>query len=493
MSSLKKYNLLIVILIIATFLRFYHFTTTPPGLYPDEAIDGNNAVEVAQTGHFQSFYTEDNGREGLYVNTIAILFRWFNAPHEPWAIRLPAAIAGVLTVLGLYFLVTELFGEWPGLLSAFLLATSFWHINFSRIGFRAIMAPLFLTWAIYLLIKALRDNSQKTAMWYAVIAGIIYALGFYTYIAYRVTPLLFLLFIPFFKKYPGFWKRVGLFTIATFMVAAPIGLYFLGHPADFFGRTSQISVTNSGNPISHFAVNLWKTLLMLVIHGDENWRHNLSGAPELFLPVAILFLAGVALGLYSLRKTWKKKTWLHDAKNMFPAFGLLLVFFWFVLAILPAAASDEGIPHALRSILMLPPTLIIAALSGVWLYSIIKKLWSAKTVNIIVIAFLVATAGFAYVEYFVLWANNPNVAGAFNKDYVDIGMQINAVQPENRPKYVVVEAGGVMVRGFPMPAETTMFITDSFLPDGRAQKNIQYILPGQESLIVPNEPVFYIK
>lgn len=110
MSSTKKYVFLFGILIIATFFRFYHFTTTPPGLYPDEAIDGNNAAEVAHTGQFKVFYTEDNGREGLYVNIIAVILKEFPI-YEPWIIRLPAAVAGVLTVLGIYFLVAELFKE----------------------------------------------------------------------------------------------------------------------------------------------------------------------------------------------------------------------------------------------------------------------------------------------------------------------------------------------------------------------------------------------
>src|SRR5271154_1256275 len=98
MTQRTRIYLLVGILIIATFLRFYHLTTTPPGLYPDEAMDGNNAAEVAQTGHFQVFYTEDNGREGLYVNIIAVMLRYFNAPHAPWVVRFPAAVAGVLTV-----------------------------------------------------------------------------------------------------------------------------------------------------------------------------------------------------------------------------------------------------------------------------------------------------------------------------------------------------------------------------------------------------------
>ena len=97
MSRTQRNVLLFGILIIAIFLRFYHFTTTPPGLYPDEAMDGNNAVEVAETNHFQVFYPEDNGREGLYVNIIAVILKAWPI-YEPWIIRLPAAIAGVLTV-----------------------------------------------------------------------------------------------------------------------------------------------------------------------------------------------------------------------------------------------------------------------------------------------------------------------------------------------------------------------------------------------------------
>ena len=61
------------IIVFASFLRLYHITTTPTGLYPDEAMDGNNALEVIQTGHFKVFYVGDNGREGLYVNTLVFL------------------------------------------------------------------------------------------------------------------------------------------------------------------------------------------------------------------------------------------------------------------------------------------------------------------------------------------------------------------------------------------------------------------------------------
>lgn len=499
MGKSTRIWLLAGILIIATFLRFYHFTSTPPGLYPDEAMDGNNASEVAQTGHFQVFYPEDNGREGLYVNTIAVFLKIWPI-YEPWVIRLPAAVSGVLTVIGIYLLVAELFGYEIGLLAAFLLATSFWHINFSRIGFRAIMAPLLLTWTLYLFLKAIREkvSSASKAWLTAAAAGIIYGLGFYTYIAYRITPLLFLLFVPFFRKYDGFWKRALVFILAIFIIATPIGYYFVRHPADFFGRTSEIAVTNSGNPAGHFVTNLSKTLLMFIVHGDDNWRHNISGAPELFWPVGILFILGFFATLYVLGKRWREKTLKDDHLGVgflhsLSSFGLAATLFWFILAAIPAAASDEGIPHALRSILMLPPALIFAAIAGVWIYGIIKK--NNKKIALLVAAlFILSVTAVAYTDYFIVWAGNPNVPGAFNENYVEIGRAINAL-PLNTPKYVVVNTGGVLARGVPVPAETTMFITNSFTVQGQAERNIRYLLPdqiGQIPINTPSSSIFYL-
>jgi 4-amino-4-deoxy-L-arabinose transferase-like glycosyltransferase len=497
MSKNWRNVLLFGILIIAIFLRFYHFTTTPPGLYPDEAMNGNNAVEAAETGHFKVFYPEDNGREGLYIDILAVTMDVSHVYTAPWIVRLPAAVAGVLTVWGLYLLVAELFGDGAGLLAAFLLATSFWGIIFSRIGFRAILAPLLLVWALWLIIRSFRAGAgakKHVALWYALAAGVVYGLGFYTYIAYRVTPILFLLFIPFFRKLPGFWKRTTLFIIVTFIVAAPIGWYFAITPGSFFGRTAQIAVTAASNPFHDFAVNVAKEALMFNYHGDYNWRQNVSGAPELFWPVGILFLLGIALVIYFWIRRARKKYITAENQKLFPLFGTLLVFMWLIFGILPAAASDEGIPHALRSILALAPALILATLGAVWLYRFMKKHWNATLAKTLMVIFLVIVAGWGYYDYFVVWTQNPNVPGAFSANYVTIGQQINAL-PTSTPKYVIVNAGGVLERGIPTPAETTMFITHSFTDADAAVVDIHYLLPSETSSIpagTPSTDVFYI-
>jgi 4-amino-4-deoxy-L-arabinose transferase-like glycosyltransferase len=517
--------LLVGILALATFFRFYQLTTIPPGLYPDEAMDGANAQNVAATSQFKVFYPEDNGREGLYVNILAVAFKFHLLPASaPWSIRFPAAVAGVLTVFAVYLLVAELFRERDegyaiALLAAFFLATSFWHINFSRIGFRAILAPLCLTWALWFLIKSLRarpksefDASGKprdgarhspAAFWYAIAAGIIFGAGFYTYIAFRIAPLLLLIFLPFFKKDWRFWQRAIVFLLTTFIVALPIGLFFVQNPAAFFGRTSEISVANAASPVHDFLINVGKTALMFNYRGDGNWRQNVAGAPELWWPVGILFLLGIVLTLVWLFRGMQIRA--KENKSAIGAeseFGLWLIGSWFILGLLPEILSDEGIPHALRSLLSIVPTMVLAAIGGVWLYKylihyFVWKNWGKAIANTIAVIFFVAVAVYGYYDYFVVWAQNPNVPGSFNADYVAIGDAINALPPSTQ-KYVVVVAGGVVDYGIPVPATTVMYITNSFVPNAAAQKdvnNIHYLLPDETSTIpagAASGTIFYL-
>lgn len=489
----SKSYILIIILIIATFFRLYNITDLPPGLYPDEAMNGNNALES-----FKIFYPENNGREGLFINIQAVflkvLMALFNSTPEPWMLRLPSALFGILTVLGIYFLGKELFNKKIALLSSFFLATSFWHINFSRIGFRAIMASFFLIWAIYFLIKSL---NSKSYILNSIIAGLFFGLGFYSYIAYRIMPILIaiIFFYWLFKnKEPQVRKKILLsafyFLLFAFIVALPIGIYFLQNPADFFGRTVQVSVSVSQSPIGDLFSNIGKTLAMFNFSGDWNWRHNIAGAPQLFWPVGILFVVGIILGIFSLFKK-------NESEFQVSSFKFQILFYWFALAILPTVVSNEGIPHALRAILMIPPIMIFAGTGGIWLYESIKyKVSSIKFGNkaLLTISYLllIICMGQAYYAYFIQWGKNQNVQGAFAADYVEIGKQLNAL-PKEMPKYVLVEAGGVNVRGIPMPTQTVMFITDTFTPEKQIAKNIFYILPDNFNQVPENAYTVIIK
>jgi hypothetical protein len=259
----------------------------------------------------------------------------------------------------------------------------------------------------------------------------------------------------------------------------PIGWYYLNNPEDFFGRTSQISVFNSASPIKDLILNIFKTLFMFNFVGDFNWRHNLSGRPELDVLVGVLFVIGILI-------------LLKNRKNSEIQFINYILFGWFSLAMLPVVISNEGIPHALRAILMVIPAVIFAAIAGIIIYEKLILLKNKKTINIIFGIFLVVVFLNTYYAYFVLWANNKNTYDAFSSNYVELGKILNSL-PQNLPKYVLVEASGVEVRGIPMPAQTTMFITNTFLPQNQKAKNIFYILPQDKDKIPEGSLIFEIK
>jgi hypothetical protein len=54
-------------------------------------------------------------------------------------------------------------------------------------------------------------------------------------------------------------------------------------------------------------------------------------------------------------------------------FGFWILFTWFIAAALPVVVSNEGLPHALRAILMMPAIFILAGFGGVWLTEKIKN------------------------------------------------------------------------------------------------------------------------
>lgn len=483
----------LIVLIIASFFRFYNLNILPPGLYPDEAMNGSNALEALQTtpgaGGFKVFYPENNGREGLFINIQAMFIRVFDA--EPWSLRVVSAVFGILTVMGIFFLTQELFKKKDGeegpfglkrseriaFLAALFAATELWAVLFARVGFRANMAPCFLAWSLFFLIKSLPLIKEQFAksLSLALAGGLVFGLGMHSYIAYRATPII--IAIIFFikiasavkEKYAAkFISTFLVFTIASAVVFAPLAFYFMKNPSDFLGRTSQVSVFSSASPITALAVNTIKTLGMWNIAGDFNWRHNYSGDPMLSPIVGVFFLVGIGLCVALIAISIRKKSPDNDS---FPAIVLLSSL---GVALLPVVISSEGIPHALRAILAIPPVFILSGLGADWAIAKLQNHTKPRSVKIIIAILMIAVAIEGYFLYFVRWANNPNIQGAYSADYVSIAREINAL-PKEKTKYVLVKAGGADVRGWPMPTQTVMFLTNTFLPENRPAKNITYI------------------
>jgi 4-amino-4-deoxy-L-arabinose transferase-like glycosyltransferase len=477
LSRRQYYFFSALILALAAFLRLYQFSTLPPGLWADEAMDGNSALEALETGHWSVFYPEDNGREGLYVNSAALSIAAFG--NTAVALRLPAAVFGILTVGGINLLAAEMFdSSVAGLFASFFLAVSFWHLAFSRLAFRAIAAPLFLIGSLYFLFLGMRRLAERKTWIPAIMAaGLVYGLGFYTYIAYRITPLLIgLLWLVWFRKRGLLWRPLTAFALPAILSAMPLGVYFLQHPASFNERTAQVSVLNSSALVSDVLENTWKTIGMLFWEGDANWRHNLSGSPELAWPVATFLIVGI--GIFTMGLLKRNSGWPTIVPYAVALAGA-------ILGAVPEVLSNEGIPHSMRALLMVPGIFLLAGAGAAWC-------WRSLPANVPAVArlALLAILGLAlfsttYDDYFRRWASEPVLPGWFLTFELDIAAAINA-QPPDTSTLVAVNSAIVPVRGVSLIAQPIMYLTGTFTSRDQDRRHVQYVTP--ESLHLPPMP-----
>jgi len=479
--------ILIGILIIASCFLLWQLQIIPPGLYPDEAINANQAA--LEPGKI--FYPENNGREGFYINLISLSFKLFGI--SIFSARLVSALIGILTVLGIYLLAKQLFDKARviPLLAAFFLAVCFWHVNFSRILFRAILVPFLLIYGFYFLFRGFKKNllgqkSKGQKKWLDfVLSGIFMGLGFHTYIAFRLSVLiLFPVLLAWFFLYrqENKTKRFLQFTacslFVTFLVGLPIAFYFLKNPVDFFGRSGGVSIFSQDQWLVSFAESLVSHLGMFNFSGDNNWRHNIAGQPILFWPVGILFIIGLIYSFWEIKQSAKAKNWQLALSQSF----LIL---WFSVMLLPGVLTYEAVPHSLRVIGAIPPVFILSALGGYLVFRQIRQraqielepltfAFVGMCLSVLIASFVLAQ----YSLYFEIWGLNKETAGAFSKNLVEAGNYLNSL-PLGVKKYVVVNQPGVLVDNVPMPAQTIMFIET--IKHGRP--NSIYILPSITDLL----------
>jgi 4-amino-4-deoxy-L-arabinose transferase-like glycosyltransferase len=460
---------LLFILALASFFRLWRLDSVPPGLYPDVAINGNDALDSLQTGNFKLFYPENNGREGVFMWLIAFSFVLLGP--SVFAIKIVPAFFGILTVLGTYLLVKELFSnlkkknenlnpEIIALISSFFLAISFWHVNFSRLGFRAILVPFSLVFAFYFLFLGFR----KKKTYNFVLSGLFFAFGFYSYISYRFVVFMMAVALVswwiYYKRQrlqKEFLRFAACCLLSTFIFALPIGIYFLKHPQDFFGRAAGVSIFSGGNILYKVGKSIVLHLGMFNFFGDANWRHNFAGSPQLLWPIGIFFLVGIILSLKWFVSAIRKKDIPECA-----VYGLL--FSWFFFMLLSGILSYEGIPHALRVIGVIPVVYIFSGIGAYLCFYYLKKIYKTKkqtiAFGVVISIFLFSVAYAQFEKYFNQWGESQEVKDSFSENYVKVGEYLNSIPPGVKT-YLIVNQDGVPVpwpNGIPMPAQTPMFI-----------------------------------
>ena len=490
--------LLIGILVIAAVFRLWKLDSIPLGLWLDEGLMGNVASQVIHDGDLRAFYPVTSGLEALYPNVASIFIGAFDLSgmeREAWMIRFPAALFGILTVWGVYLLAKELFStstsaaspsliprlsnaELLALSAAFFLATGFWHVNFSRIAFYTVTSPFSMSFAIFFLFRAVRTWKISDF----AIAGFFFGLGLYSHPSARFLPLVGLLPLSFgvFSHYKTFLQKPGgLLPLAAFvgmavLTALPVLAFYWSDPGFLTERFNAVGVLNAQEPLAAFWESVRRHLQMFHVEGDPNWRHNIPGEPMLLSVVGIVFL----LGFFFL--IWELVSHLVG-KRFWEALPLATLFLWLTIMLLPAALTSEGIPHASRSVGVLPGVVIVSALGVVRPLEILRNRFHIRPGPVIalLLVFSIFLGAQEFDKYFDDWAGNEDILRReFSQDTVDFGRYVRGLD-EDGDIYVVANGIGDIVDGFPISAQNIMFLTEG--------SDITYLRPDELQSIQPRE------
>ena len=394
---------LIVILLIAVFLRLYKLGSIPPHLTSDEASLGYSAYSILKTGRdeygellpiiFKSF---GDYKPGLYVY-MTIPFVTILGLTE-FATRLPSAMTGVLAVWLIYKIVLEFITKENGgqqlnikqllpKISAFILAISPWHIHFSRGAWEANLSLTLTLAGIYFFLKAIEKPKLL------IFSSLFFSSTLLTYQGAKLSTsiVIFILVATFWKEIRKWLNSARRDLVASIILGLIISLPIIA--SIFQGKTGRLEVFSifsyprntdqlatflsqgkervgdvsyylfhserlnfaraiAGRWFNHFSGRF------LFFEGDyQNPRHSAPNHGMLLISDIILLVFGFIEFIRFRRKL------------------SLFVVLWLILSPLPAVLSRDEV-HAIRALNMVIPLTLISSF-GLW--SIIN--WIKQTKN----------------------------------------------------------------------------------------------------------------
>jgi 4-amino-4-deoxy-L-arabinose transferase-like glycosyltransferase len=401
----RKHFFLILIFLLAIFLRFWQIDRVPPSLYWDEVSQGYNAYSILKTGYdehheflpitrFQAF-GDYKAPIYIYLDVASI----FIFGMTEFAIRFPSAFFGTLTVLLTYFLTRELFygnkhRSLIGIFASLFLAVSPWHIQLSRAAYEANIATFFTVFGLLMFFIARRKSSYLY-----LLSSLSFVLAFYSFNAHRIfIPILvLLLFFVYRRQIFLNLKKVILAIFIGIILLVPFLLYLRTPESRLrFAEVnifSDISVIKESNHLQQIDGNspagrvfdnrrvLYGLSFMkhyfdffnptyLFFKGDGNPRFSTQDNGELYLYMLPLIISGI----YFVIKQEKNNR--------------LFLLGWFLLAPVAAATARET-PHALRSETFIPIYEIFAAYGFVKIIGWVTKFGKKIKYVFLILSFVV--------------------------------------------------------------------------------------------------------
>jgi 4-amino-4-deoxy-L-arabinose transferase-like glycosyltransferase len=424
---------LLLLLLLALLLRVWQLEAIPFTLGGDEASQGLEAVRVLDGTLRNPLATGWLGvpTMSFFFNslTIALFGRTILGLRIAWA------LVGTANVLVTFLLVRQLAGEKVGWLTAVLLATYHYHIHFSRLGSNQIADPLFLSLALWLLVRALAVGKRRD--W--ALVGLVCGLAFYFYAGARLTPVVVLAILAYqFIRTPRtFWQQhqTGLLSMigTFFFVAAPMIQYASRFPDEFNARINTVGIFQSGWLVREVAIRqqgyaaiLWdqfqRAALAFNYYPDRTVWYGLQ-QPLLDPLFGALFLLGLLFGTGQL-------LWWREERPFAPMVA------WWWGGMLLGGMLTESPPSSQRLITLAVPTCFFVALA-LWEVGQLAQTAVAKLpLNWLLALAAVSFAAISLTTYFVAATPQRLYGGHHAELATELAPRLNQLKADHRFVFV---------------------------------------------------------
>jgi Dolichyl-phosphate-mannose-protein mannosyltransferase len=403
--------LFVGIMLVAALARLVALDTIPVDLHGDEAVAGIEARRILDSGSIGPYSLLARGVPAGDFYWTAAVFRLLG--DDAFTLRLSFALLGLAAVAATFFAARAAFGPAVALIATFLLATSAWHVHYSRVAFIPIGWPLFQMLAIAFFVLAWKRRSVP----YAAAAGASLGAGVYTYQAYiaflaafGLTTVLVLL------AFGGNLKNSAIILCVTFgvafIVALPMIRYANDHGNVFFGRYKEYSVLRSPEykaldgpveKIRYLADRETDYVRSLISRPVPDSVDAAGVMPLVDRMTAVLFLIGAGVALW---QTWRARR---------PEYaGLFLLT---VLIGLSPVLANEGAYRRTLGLTPLIATVAALPLALVWQEGQ-KRTWKHAVAAAAVLCVLVVmVATWNLYRYFTTYDDNPTVTRTYGNDF----------------------------------------------------------------------------
>ena len=379
---------LLIIVLLAGFLRLYKLDQIPASLNWDEVAAGYSAYTIANWGAdeygnkfpivFKSF-ADDKHPVHIYLTSIVVKIFGLS----DFNIRATSAGIGVLTVIAIFFLARELFkNNLTALFSSLFLAVSPYHIHFSRGLWENNFALFFLTAGVALFYIGLRKFEYLIPISFSF-----FGFSFFSYHSAKVVVPVVVLLIIFTNVKQLFKFKVAL--IISVLVTLLFGILIIKDTRILgFARINQTKfsdeqIEKAGGKYSLIFENYKKhfSYQYLFLTGDQGPRASVKVIGQFYKIDLLLSIVG--LFALILKKKWQ---------------AILVIVSWLLLSPIPGAVSATE-PSAIRGIFMIAPVILLSAVGASSLVLFFKNKW-IRTVTVLIILIFLSLEVTNYLNYY---------------------------------------------------------------------------------------------